>query len=302
MQIIPTRCEYIGSRQVLFARDFAVYDGEIRHISNGIVTPNFLIVEKDGILNPGYSHFPLDLFAAVSVYPELKMGWDAPRNVERGAVICGGPHGADSYWHWLMDYFPRLALVDEDWPLIVNSDLSPIQKEMLALTGRSNLVLKEPTEALRVADLLAPSFLSRTGCVYPEAVKFIRHFRGNGGPEKIYVSRRGVSNRALTNEAEIEQALSAIGFEIVVPHELTFAEQSAIFSGARVICGPHGGGLANAIFAPAGCRVIEIMTKPHTAHAYLAAVCKQFHRHVLCGVEDNRLFAPVEDVVRACTL
>ena len=49
-----------------------------------------------------------------------------------------------------------------------------------------------------------------------------------------------------------------LGFAIVRPEELTFDEQVATFARARVIAGPHGAGLSNVAFAPAGCLVFEI--------------------------------------------
>lgn len=78
-------------------------------------------------------------------------------------------------------------------------------------------------------------------------------------PERIYVSRRGSNMRLLVNEAALERALAARGFEIVHPETLPVRRQIELFSGARVVLGATGAGLANALFASGDACVIEIL-------------------------------------------
>src|SRR5262249_5451910 len=81
-------------------------------------------------------------------------------------------------------------------------------------------------------------------------------------PERIYVSRRGVSSfREVHNEHEVEAAMAQLGFTTVRPETLTFDQQVIAFSRARVIAGPHGAGLTNAVFAPSGCLVIDVLAE-----------------------------------------
>jgi len=78
-------------------------------------------------------------------------------------------------------------------------------------------------------------------------------------PERIYVSRRNIKSfRYLRNEDEVEAAMLRLGFAIIRPQELSFDEQVATFSRARVIAGQHGAGLTNAAFAPTGCLIFDI--------------------------------------------
>lgn len=283
---IPANCVFAGGQLQLSypglfrTREVVVYHGP------GVVTPNFLVEVNGHVIGECFSHYPLNRPAASSVYPELMKGWDKPRDIDNGALVCGGPHGADSYWHWLFDYFPRYRLIRQfgcKYPLIVNDDLSDVQCECLVAIGENeNLLQKQSGEALSVKNLFAPSFLAQTGVVYPEAVRFLREFRLPGsGMERIYVSRRGIPERNVENEAEIENFLQARGFSIVVPHEMSWREQRKAFSDAKVIIGPHGGGLGNAVFSPEGAKVLELATKAHTAHACLAAVCGHEHHHML---------------------
>ena len=77
-------------------------------------------------------------------------------------------------------------------------------------------------------------------------------------PARIYISRRGGSSfRTLQNEAEVEVAAARLGFTIVRTEDHSFDDQVALFSRARVVIGPHGAGITNAVFAPPGCLVCD---------------------------------------------
>jgi Glycosyltransferase 61 len=75
---------------------------------------------------------------------------------------------------------------------------------------------------------------------------------------RLFVSRRDAAKRRVVNEDELLTALATLGFEVIVPGALTFAEQVAAFSSAEVVVGPHGAGLANAIFMPRGSTIVEL--------------------------------------------
>ena len=49
------------------------------------------------------------------------------------------------------------------------------------------------------------------------------------------------------NADEVRARAVKYGFEIVNPGVLSLAEQVRVISEARMICGPHGAGLANAV-------------------------------------------------------
>jgi hypothetical protein len=75
---------------------------------------------------------------------------------------------------------------------------------------------------------------------------------------RLFVSRRDASKRRVANEAPLLTALRPLGFELIVPGGLTFAEQVTMFSSAELVVGPHGAGLANALFMPRGGAVLEL--------------------------------------------
>lgn len=267
------------------------------------VTENFLpLLQGRRVLSEGASLFSLRLATASvapTVYPEIKalsggriwLQSAAPAREISGSalLLSGGPVGRDNYFHWLIDYLPRLwALkvdgVPNDIPLIVNDDLSDVQRDTLSQLGidPSRLILKRDNETLHCEQLVIPSFLVETGRMSVAVVAFLRRFlagkgpgTGNGkeasGSRLVYISRRFAGRRRLVNEDAVEQMLSERGFEVVVAENLSFEDQVALFATARMVAGPHGGGFANIVFAPSTANVLEIATKPHTALASLAA-------------------------------
>jgi capsular polysaccharide biosynthesis protein len=88
--------------------------------------------------------------------------------------------------------------------------------------------------------------------------------RRNAG--RLYVSRRrfseSVPRRVLLNEAEVVEALAALGFEEIFPEELALAARMAAFARAELVVGPSGSGMFNAVFCWPGARVIELEPVP----------------------------------------
>ena len=75
---------------------------------------------------------------------------------------------------------------------------------------------------------------------------------------KIYIGRKMGGWRFVENQGEVEEFLSARGFENVQAENLSFADQIRLFASARLIVGMHGAGLANILFAPRA-HLVELM-------------------------------------------
>ena len=71
--------------------------------------------------------------------------------------------------------------------------------------------------------------------------------------------------RVMINEAALEAALRARDFEIVRPERLSAAVQVQMAQEAQVIVGPTGAAMTNALFAPAGARIVEIQPRNFTS-------------------------------------
>jgi hypothetical protein len=227
-------------------------------------------------------------------------------------VLCHVWH--TNYGHFLVDCLPTLLQWQE---LLARHRLGLLMPPLEAWHLRTLELLGIPTASIvrgddgpvRCEDAVIPGLLtmvdepaagkaSYTLPQPPSSVKeTIRALVAGVGaapasgraPERIYVSRRGLGSwRRMRNEADVEGALERLGFTIVRPQELTFDEQVATFSRARVIVGPHGAGLTNAAFAPAGCLVVDICLE-NWASRWMLRLAQLFdHRYLpLACAEDS---------------
>lgn len=74
----------------------------------------------------------------------------------------------------------------------------------------------------------------------------------------LHISRRDSPNRLrMANELEVEEFLTAKGFDVIVRSEFSIAESIYLFSRARAISGENGSNLMNILFCPVGCHMIE---------------------------------------------
>jgi len=94
----------------------------------------------------------------------------------------------------------------------------------------------------------------------------VRH--GAAQPRAFYVSRAAAGARWLMNEGAVTAALHAIGIVPVVLEGMSLADQATLFAGARLIVAPHGAGLANLLFAPPDCAVLELQMDAYCVWCY----------------------------------
>jgi len=104
-----------------------------------------------------------------------------------------------------------------------------------------------------------------------------------GGPERIYLSRRGERRRRLANETELETRLHSLGFVSLQPEYLTVAEQARFFGSAKCVVASHGAGLTNMVFAPKNALLVELFHPDILRPTYrnLAAACGQRYAPVI---------------------
>ena len=103
--------------------------------------------------------------------------------------------------------------------------------------------------------------------------------QANERKRRVFISRVNARYRRLLNENELTPELKGLGFEVVRPEELTFAEQVRIFSECAIVLAQHGSGLTNIFFAPAGCRVLEIHGPDVTRFHYWIMACTLGHSY-----------------------
>ncbi len=248
------------------------YIHEFRDVS--LLTSHWLVLEEkrifyEELLNRNIEKVPFIKATGRdgSVFADLP---EETSTLETPCVLLGG---SPQYYHWMVDHLPRLSLVERSeeaaaLPLLVNEDLADFQAQSLEVLGipSDRLVKLKGPDHIRCRRLLVPTNLSHGfGWLHADGVGWLRRsFRQDTAVDDVqggaflYVSRRDADRRKLLNEEALIEALAPLGFEVVAPGELPFRAQLDAFSAAKLIVGPHGGGLVNMIFSPDAVRVIEL--------------------------------------------
>jgi len=203
--------------------------------------------------------------------------------------------GNGNYYHWLIDYLPRLLLIKDFIPpdavILVDEAMPGYQLESLARIGidPSRLMPIPKDGAVQVYELLLSNLMASTTVTHPQIPELLRRTymvgaRASNG-RKLYLSRRGASVRRLVNEDAIEHLMKTNGFEVLVPEEMGFDEQVQACSEAAVIVAAHGDAMANMVFASAGTLIIELACADFKGSAMrmLAKACG--HRYATVGAE-----------------
>jgi capsular polysaccharide biosynthesis protein len=218
-----------------------------------------------------------------------------------------------NYFHWLTEALPRVAVLDVlglgNLPLIVPSSLEAFHLDSLALLGiGADRLTSFDQEApfggdhLRPDTLVWPAPAAHTGLPAAWACAWLRErlapVQAEAPRRRLYVSR-GSARRSVANELELLGVFERFGVEPVLAEQLSFEEQVRLFSSAELVCGPHGAGLANALFAT-DATVVELV-HPHPAlrnpcfHALADAAGHRFW-HVLgsgSGDSESAFTVPV---------
>ena len=84
--------------------------------------------------------------------------------------------------------------------------------------------------------------------------------------------------------------LNTYNFETVVPGTLSISDQVNIFNNASIICGAHGSGLTNHVFAPEGVTLIDMQPESYINRAYWFSsnICGQDYAFVIGRSETDR--------------
>ncbi|MGZ5034608.1 MAG: glycosyltransferase family 61 protein [Usitatibacter sp.] len=188
----------------------------------------------------------------------------APDPMHDGIVFTGGA----THWHYLVDGLGNFRGLAGLGPrrLYVDREVSNDQIEFLLAFARA-----AGCDGIRAVVRLTAAVYRFTECIFPcrseitEAVGWVRSVLGvdaprvPGGARRIFVVRKGTNLRRLVNEDEIGALLKdRFGFETVDPSSMGLQEQRMAFHSAQVIAGPHGAGLANALFAARPRLLVEL--------------------------------------------
>ncbi|MCT7963308.1 glycosyltransferase family 61 protein [Laspinema sp. D1] len=204
--------------------------------------------------------------------------WKLPsvEKIEGTVAVLSAPLG-QVYFHWMLNVLPRIDLLrkgavsfDKIDKFLVNEILHPFQRETLNKLGipDSKIIESHRGTHLKAKTLLVPSIPGKPGNVIPLwTCEFLRNefldgtpLQKSACPERIYISRSKATHRRVINETEIVSYLEQYGFQSVQLESIPLSDQILLFSSAKVIVAPHGGGLTNIVFCNPGTKILELFS------------------------------------------
>lgn len=220
-------------------------------------------------------------------------------------AICND--GWHNYWHWHMQTMASVLFITDvglrGQVTFVTGNLNRWQKECLHALGVTDDEILELQGGIFGFDrLVYPSFMDPRAftsldpyvldsfqCVKRRALIEAPDVFHKNRPQWLYVSRRDAPHRSLANEADLIEQLSELGFVEVIPSELSYKEQIATFSAAKVVVGPHGAGLTNIGFLPNPALVIEIFSAAyrHLVYYVLSRLKGAQYEAIVSGTPDS---------------
>ena len=153
---------------------------------------------------------------------------------------------------------------------------SAVQRDSLRLAGLGDKTFVEIdyAEVVQVDELVLPWDAMEDYRPHPGLRDYFTRMKAAVAPSsdlwprRIYVDRRHGAHRRLVNENEVVTALERTGFVAVRLELLSLEQQISLFRGAECVVAPHGAGLSNLVFAPSGCRVVELQMDQYLQWAF----------------------------------
>jgi hypothetical protein len=253
---IEENAQVIGNFTVLGSDDACcVYDWA--------ATPALPYVAGESAYLKGTS---LDMDRAVTLYE-----WAGEQEHDEALHLAG--RCAVNYFHWIIEYLPRLLLAEDfgvpaGIPALVPEGMPRQMQEVgeIANGGRFRLIEKPFDVRASVKRLYIPSM--PTCIVDGRALPFpmiggmdrslfrryrrriLDHVAGRSGldlPKRVHLTRNA-KHRQLDNESEIIAALEKRGFVAIDPVTLSFSDQVRLFRDAEAITGAGGAAFTNLLF------------------------------------------------------
>ena len=190
-----------------------------------------------------------------------------------GLTLSLGTLDGGGFYHFLLEVLPRLHLarpwLDRIDHFLANGTAGSFQERWLVQAGvpAAKIHWLSGLSHFRCEQILFTNPLCHDTQPTPWLVAAIRDVFGVrqvglSGSRRIWISRTDADSRHFAWEQELLARLE--GFERVELARLAPAAQMRLMTGAAVIAGPHGAGLANLIFCPPSTKVVELL--PDASH------------------------------------
>ena len=199
--------------------------------------------------------------------------------------------GPTNYAHWLFEALPRLALVEEMPPstkILVPSKLPDFARQSLHDLGYSDRLVSVNKSNLCLENFYFTSTPAHIVCYNPFAVRWLREkwlkpIESKKAGRRLYLHRPR-PYRTNANEEEVCKYFETQGWNVVDCSKISFHEQIALFSGAKMVAGPHGAAFANIVWCQQGTKVLEIFSSAflNGCYEWVARELSLDYRFMVC--------------------
>lgn len=198
----------------------------------------------------------------LQTYAKMNPSAPVPGRVAVVAVNLGA-----RYAHWLLEELPRwLSLRGDEADSVIAHVGKPFIDEVRALAKFPQRVIPTNRYQHFACETLVVPPLAEVDARTAEALNVFARRLGlpaTAFGEKLYITRENAERRRVVNEDELWAKLEARGFVKLRLEELSWREQVAAISGAKVLVSAHGAGLANVVFCREGARVVEFFNRSY---------------------------------------
>lgn len=248
----------------------AVTVSELRNAELLFLQNKVIVVDNTGIVHGDLSVSAYPAAVARKFRRMQKAGDSVTVYEVNEAVVISDYCPPVNLCHYLLDQLARLALyemagVDTTKVLVIGPQPGlAFRPELLHRAGVSQALGTERPALVRVQRLWVSStcidvrHTAHWGADW--AIAYVRRIlggRGERGWRRLYISRADATRRRVVNEAEVLALLEPLGFECIVPGQMTYADQVTAFKQASHIVSPHGAALAHLVVCPPDTRLLE---------------------------------------------
>lgn len=238
----------------------------------------FAIADRNGVPLPAFSRRYPQPWPGACPFPQ-----PAPQPPPSGhpvqltgTVVALLGLSAETYYHWLLEVLPSLGWLASHHPQWLGPELkvwhnggsAPYVRDTLQqLFGlRSDQLLDaralpwiqaQQLLAVSPAPFAAPSPASQAW-LRTSVLTEVVPTGAFAAPKVIWLQRGRSTRRPVFGEREVLEALKPHGVVPVDCGRLPVGEQARLLAGASVVIAPHGGAMANLVFATAGSTVLEL--------------------------------------------
>lgn len=249
-------------------------------LENVVLDTASMIFFQDGhpIMDTAYLQ-PPDVIPALAIREDTLI----PAPPEQKIMAACFDHWHQNYYHWIAHTIPTLYHLKNNTYNggLILPLLTHWQEESIRLLGfnPSNSTRTEPGKQYAFRKVLYTdcvkgaadfSVLTSSRQAYHTLAQSPHIPTRATPPLNIFIERGQSPNRFMSNESELSQALTHIGFTAVKPETLSITEQIRLFSQARIVMGSLGAGMANLAWCKPGTIICELVPQQHPNPCTLA--------------------------------